>query len=130
MKRALSEVNLQFYLKTIFEYNYKKTGWGILFQRWYFLVGWGRLNVLTETSGLDFIVSFTFIYLFPPALCTLLSITSSPSLPSHPWVGLNFSRKLYYLCLVQPHITLGSRCRPFCLLFYVLVFAFPPGILG
>lgn len=42
------------------------------------------------------------LYLCPPALCTLLSITSSPSLPSHPWVGLNFSRKLYYLYLVLP----------------------------
>lgn len=57
------------------------------------------------------------------------------SLPSFPSLGRSqfFQEALLSLLSSSSHspiFTLGSHCRFFCLLFYVLVFAFPPGILG
>lgn len=75
------------------------------------------------------------LYLSMPSCLVLPSLYHIKSLPSFPSLGRSqfFQEALLSLLSSSSHspiFTLGSRCRFFCLLFYVLVFAFPPGILG
>lgn len=104
---------------------------GFSLQRWLFpdLVG-STSNVLAEISVSDLIVLFIFICLCPPALCTLLSITSSPSLPPKPWGRSHFFQEaLLSLFSFYPSssliFTLWS-CYKLLSVAYVHVFVFPP----
>lgn len=95
-------------------------------------VAGNTLNVLTEMyqtwlSG----SSLSVCALLP---CVSFSITSSPSLPLYPWVGLTFCKKAHYLysALIPPtaHIYSMESLQIFLFVVWVPVFVFPLGILG
>lgn len=76
---------MQFYLKTIFEYNYKKTGWGILFQR-YFLVWLGKAECIDGNKWVGLYCP-VHLYLSVPSCCVHSSLYHIKSLPSFTSLG-------------------------------------------
>lgn len=76
------------------------------------------------------------LYLSMPSCLVHPSLYHIKSLPSFPSLGRSRFFQEALLSLLSPYsswsaiFTLGSRHRFFCLLFYVLVFAFRPSILG
>ena len=133
MKRALSESWFWAYLKNMFEYNLKKTGWGIFFQKWYFLVCWGTLQMYWWKSMCQTFVSLSIYALLP---CILFSLSHQvPPFLQNP-DDVSFSRKLYYLYLAliplgSPAFTLQS-CYRFSLFVLMCLFScwYPDEILG